>query len=325
MKKIVVIGGGTGTYAVLSGLRKYDLDVAAIITMMDSGGSTGRLRDQYGVLPPGDIRQALVALSDRDKIWRKLFLYRFSSGDLKGHNFGNLFLMALEKVTHSFETSIEAAESVLHTRGSVIPVTLHKTHIVAALSDGTIIKTEALIDLKEKRAPIQQLTLLKKVPSNPKALEAIKQAELIVIAPGDLYTSILPNFMFKDIVQEYRKSKARKVYIANLMNKVGQTDGFELSQYINVFEKYLGKSPFTDIMVNDKAFPSSVMEHYRSNGESVVECDISSNTKMTLYKKDFISDHVYSAKGGDQLERSLLRHDSSKVAKFIWKQLINQA
>ena len=321
-KKVVIIGGGTGTFAILSALKRYDVDIAAIITMMDSGGSTGRLRDQYGVLPPGDIRQALVALSDSDKMWRRLFLYRFETGDLKGHNFGNIFLTALEKVTHDFEKSIETAQTILHTKGSVIPVTLYKTHIVATLTDGTIIKTEALIDIKEKRKPIQSLALLRKVASNPRAITALQEANLIIVAPGDLYTSILPNFMFNDIIQNFRSSKSPKVLISNLMNKNGQTDEFKLSDYIRVLSEYLGENPFSHILVNETPIPKEIITHYEQVGENTVLTDLSSDNKVTLYKKDFISDHIYKSGKGDILERSLLRHDGRKVAHFLWKNFL---
>ena len=285
--------------------------------MMDSGGSTGRLRDQYGVLPPGDIRLALVALSDSDKMWRRLFLYRFENGDLQGHNFGNIFLTALEKVTHNFERTIEAAQSILHTRGSIIPVTLNKTHLVATLKDGTLLKTEALIDIKEKRASIKKLALLKQVPSNPKAVQAILESDLIIIGPGDLYTSVLPNFMFADVVRAYQKSKAVKVFMSNLMNKFGQTDDFALSDYLNVYKKYLGNDPFSYVLIHDKPIPSAIISLYAKNGENAVQCDVVSDEKITIYKNDFISDHIYTSAKGDILSRSLLRHDGRKVGKFL--------
>ncbi|MFA6005183.1 MAG: gluconeogenesis factor YvcK family protein [Patescibacteria group bacterium] len=316
-KKVVVIGGGTGTFAILSGLKHYPLDISAVINMTDSGGSTGRLRDQYGVLPPGDVRQALVALSDSDKIWRKLFLYRFETGDLQGHNFGNILLAALEKVTRNFERSIEAAESILNTRGSVIPVTLNKTHLVATLADGTVIKTEAFIDVKEQRPRIVNLALIRQTKGNPKAVSAIEKADLIIIAPGDLYTSILPNFMFKDIVQAFKKSTASKVLVANLMNKIGQTDDFALSDYIKVYEKYLGPKPFTHALVNDREIPRTIISLYAESKESSVKCDIRSSEQMTIYKNDFISDHIYGIGKGDILDRSLLRHDGHKVGKLL--------
>src|SRR5690606_4001290 len=146
MKKITVLGGGTGTYVVLSGLKKHKLDLAAIVSMMDSGGSTGRLRDQLGVLPPGDLRQCLVALSEAPELWRKLFLYRFENGDLKGHNFGNIFLSALEKVSDDYHTVIDTANYVLQTKGRVIPVTIGKTHLKVEYENGTILKGEGVID-----------------------------------------------------------------------------------------------------------------------------------------------------------------------------------
>src|SRR3989344_2951499 len=173
MKKVVVIGGGTGTYVVLSGLKKYDLELSAIVSMMDSGGSTGRLRDQLGVLPPGDIRQCLVALSDASDLWRKLFLYRFESGDFEGHNFGNVFLTALEKIMTNYQEVIDQAAYILQTKGTVIPVTFDKVHLCATYEDGETIESENLIDTAtHKKTPIRQAFLKPEAHANQHALEA---------------------------------------------------------------------------------------------------------------------------------------------------------
>lgn len=321
--RVVVVGGGTGTFIVLVGLKKYDLGLSAIITMMDSGGSTGRLRDQYGALPPGDIRQALVALSESDKIWRELFLYRFNNGDFTGHNFGNIFLTVLEKITESFEKALLLAEQILQTKGNIIPITLENTHIIAELTDNTLIKTEALIDKQEKRAPIKKLFLEKKVKVNSKALNAIHEADYIIISPGDLYTSIIPNFMFKEIVQAYHKSKAKKIFVLNLMNKLGQTDNFKASDYIKHYSRILGDNPFDYILINKTKIPETMKKLYEKYGESDVINDlIEQNYKFKLIEADILNKQIYQKNKGDKLTRSLVRHDPEKLAKLIWENII---
>lgn len=322
LKEIVVIGGGTGTYVTLFGLKQYPVKLSAIITMTDSGGSTGRLRDQYGVLPPGDIRQALVALSDSEQIWRELFLYRFTNGDFNGHNFGNLFLSVLEKLTGNFEKSINLAQTILKTKGRVIPVTLEKTHINAQLIDGSILKTEALIDQKTKRLPIKKLFLSKQTRVNPKALEVLRKADLIIVSPGDLYTSILPVFMFKEIVQNYKNSKAKKVMVLNLMNKLGQTDNFQASDFLRIYSQNLGQNCFDYVVANNKAISSEILAHYAKFGESQVINNLKPQTNLKVLKTDLISQKTFHQQPGDKLSRSLLRHDSQKLAKFIYKKII---
>lgn len=322
-KEIVIIGGGTGTYVTLFGLKKYPVNLSAIITMTDSGGSTGKLRDQYGVLPPGDVRQALVALSDSEQVWRELFLYRFANGDFEGHNFGNLFLSVLEKLTGNFEKSISLAQTILKTKGQVIPVTLEEAHINAQLIDGSILKTEALIDQKVKRLPIKKLFLNKPTQVNPKALDVLKKADLIIVSPGDLYTSILPVFMFKEIVQSYKESSAKKVLVLNLMNKLGQTDNFQASDFLKVYTQNLGQNCFDYIVSNKKAINPEILAHYTKSGESQVKNDLRSLTNLKVLETDLISQAPIQKQPGDKLSRSLLRHDSEKLARFIYREIIS--
>ena len=324
-KRIVVLGGGTGSFVTLYGLKHYPVDLTAIVTMTDSGGSTGKLRDQYGVLPPGDVRQALIALSDSDQIWRELFLYRFENGDFQGHNFGNIFLTVLEKLTQSFEKSIELAQTVLKTRGNVIPVTLEKTHINAKLVDGSIVKTEALIDEKVKRAPIAKLFFNHRAKVNPKAIYHLKRADLIIVAPGDLYTSILPLFTFKEIVRYFKNSKAKKAMILNLMNKLGQTDDFTAVDFLKRYEKSLGADPFDYVIANNATVSPDIAKHYTTFGENEVINDLVSTDKLQVLEGNLISSTAYQKNRGDKLSRSVLRHDSTKLAKFIWEQVISKS
>lgn len=321
---MVVIGGGTGTFVSLFGLKQYPVDLSAIITMTDSGGSSGKLRDQYGVLPPGDIRQALIALSDSDRIWRELFLYRFENGDFKGHNFGNVFLTVLEKLTNNFEKSIELAEEILKTKGQVIPVTLENGHINARLKDGTLIKTEALIDQKVRREAIVELTLDHEIKANPKAILAITSADLIIVGPGDLYTSVLPVFTLKEVVHAYQNSKAKKVLVLNLMNKLGQTDDFKASDFLKTYTKYLGTNPFDYLIANNSPLPPDIVQRYNEYGESEVINDLTGLANPIILSADIVSQFSYKTSAADVLERSLIRHDPEKLASFIWEEIIRE-
>src|SRR3989338_8459514 len=220
-KKIVVIGGGTGTFTVLSGLKHYHAELTAIGTMADNGGSTGRLRDEFGVLPPGDLRQCLVALSEADTVMRKLFNHRYEHGDLAGHNFGNIFISTLEQVTGSLDKALHVAGKILQIHGQVIPVTLDKVRLVAELKNGKVLKGEsALSDYQlVSRFGIKKIYLAPKAKANPEALRAIMEADLVIVGPGNLYASLIPNFLVHGVGNALVKSGAKKVYIANLMNK----------------------------------------------------------------------------------------------------------
>jgi uncharacterized cofD-like protein len=325
-KKVVVFGGGTGTFVTLYGLKKYPVNLTAIVNMTDSGGSTGKLRDQYGVLPPGDVRQALVALSDSDQIWRELFLYRFQNGDFGGHNFGNLFLTALEKITGRFDQGIRLAQTILKTKGRVIPITLEKTHLNAKLEDGTVLKTEAIIDEKIKRPVIKQLYLDKKIKINPLVIPAIKEAEVIIIAPGDLYTSILPLFMFSKVVQVYQNSNAKKVIILNLMNKLGQTDNFRATDFIRVYENTLGKKAFNYVIANKAPLKPQIKKHYLRFGETEIINDFPKQEKgFKVLLGNLLSSETSPTDKADKLSRSMLRHDPEKLAQFLWLNVISKS
>src|SRR3990167_1058978 len=214
MKKVVVIGGGTGVFTVLSGLKEYEYELSAIVTMADDGGSTGILREEFGILPPGDIRRALVALSTSDnKILSDLFNYRFKEGaGLRGHNFGNLLLTALERITGSFSSAIAEAGKILSVEGTVIPVTLEKSRLMAELENGKIIKGEMNIDIPshDGHLKIKRVWLEPNANLNAEAKRALLEADAIVLGPGDLYTSLMPNLLIKGFREALRASKAKK-------------------------------------------------------------------------------------------------------------------
>ncbi len=316
MKKVTVIGGGTGTFVVLSGLKNYSLDLSVVVSMMDSGGSTGRLRDQLGILPPGDLRQCLVALSDAPILWRKLFLYRFEKGDLEGHNFGNIFLAALEKVSSSYDEAIETASYVLKTKGKVIPVTLNKLHLVAEYENSIKITGEGLIDENHsEKSRIKKAYLEPQGKANPKATKSIEKSEYIVIGPGDLYTSIIPVLLVDDVGEVIKKSKAKIIYIMNLMTKSGQTTNYKASDHVRDLVKYLGREP-DYILINNGVISEEILSSYKLYNEVKVVNDLN-KSGYQIIEKDLVDVKKIERNSSDILYRSILRHDSDKVAKIL--------
>jgi uncharacterized cofD-like protein len=319
---VVTIGGGTGSFVVLSGLKNYDIDLNAIVTMTDSGGSTGKLRDQLGVLPPGDLRQALVALSEASDVWRKLFTYRFEAGDLKGHNFGNIFLSAIEKITNSNQEAIDRAADVLQTVGRVLPITFDDCTLCAEYEDGSILEGEAYIDGDEKvGTKIKKLFLKPAANINIEAKRVLERTDAVVFGPGDLYTSIIPNLIVSGVKETFDYVKAKKILVINLMAKAGQTDGFKVSDFINEVENYLGEGSLTHVIVNSKKIPQSLIERYENVDKAKpIEDDVGGNFRRArIIRADILSDAIYEKPKSDNLERSLVRHDPDKLANVIYK------
>ncbi len=313
-KKIVVIGGGTGTFVALTGLKKHGCELSAIVTMADSGGSTGILRDEYGVLPPGDVRQCLVALSESDQLMRELFNYRFEDGCLKGHAFGNIFLTALAKVTGSFEKAIDAASKVLAVNGRVIPVTADNAHLVAVLENGQTIKGEASIDEPEHDGSlrIERVFLEPEANASSSAVEAISNADLIVIGPGDIHTSIVPNLLVKGIPEAIKKSRAKKAFVCNLMTKWGQTNGLSAQQHVELIEKYLGRGVLDFVVINSAKIPEQALKKYAEKHKAFpVEGDVKS---VKIINADLLSEKTFEQKKSDLQNRSIIRHDPDKLA-----------
>jgi uncharacterized cofD-like protein len=321
-RNVVTIGGGTGSFVVLSGLKNYEIDLNAIVTMMDSGGSTGKLRDQLGVLPPGDLRQALVALSEASDIWRKLFTYRFEAGDLKGHNFGNIFLSAIEKITDSNQEAIDRAADILQTSGRVIPITFDKCTLCAEYEDGSVIEGESNIDENEK-AGIRIRNIFLKPPANInlEAKRALERANVLIFGPGDLYTSILPNLLVSGVRETLQYVKAKKVFVVNLMTKVGQTEGFKVSDFINEIEKYLGEGSLSYVVVNSKKPSDDLINRYKEVDKVLpVEDDVGGTYRRAkIIRANILSDYAYDKSSSDDLKRSLIRHDPDKLAKVLYR------
>lgn len=309
-KKIVTIGGGTGTYVVLSALKHFDFDLSAIVSMCDDGGSTGRLRDDYGVLPPGDIRRSLIALSAASKPLRRLFDFRFENGAFEGHNFGNLFLTALEKNEGSFYRAVQTAAELLNVKGQVIPVTLSNVRLQAELENGEMISGETNIDIP-KHDPtlrIKKIFLRPAAKPNRDALKAIQEANLIVIGPGDLYTSIIPNLLVTGIARAMRYARARKVYICNLMTKNGETNGFSVVDFLKTMESYLGADVINDVLVNVKKPGTVRLKRYAEEHAELVA--LPKDYKDQLNKTEMVKADLLTKSG-------LIRHDPKKLANKI--------
>ena len=313
-KKVVVMGGGTGTFTVLSGLKKYPFDLTAIVAMSDDGGSTGRLRDELGVLPPGDVRQCLVALSASDRLMRTLMGYRFAEGGLKGHSFGNLLLSALEKITGSFDKAVEKASEILRIRGRVVPATLDKVALEAKVGNRTVRGEDALHHMA-LNGKLKNLRLRPRGRANPKALQAIREADAIVIGPGDFYSSLLPNLLVHGIPEAVRKSRAEKIYVCNLMTKVEHTKGFGVREFAAAIEQYLG-GPVDKVIYNAKAPGATLLKRYARQGDEVVAFDRALPASRFV-GADLVSKKIPSVQKGDALMRTLIRHDPDRLARVI--------
>jgi uncharacterized cofD-like protein len=315
MKKVVVIGGGTGNFTTLQGLRKFDVDLSTIVSMADDGGSTGILRDELGVLPPGDVRQCLVALSNSSRLMRNLMNYRFETGGLEGHSFGNLLLSALEKVTGSFERAVEEVGKILYIKGKVIPVTTHPVRLKMILNDRTLVDGEKEVYLSEKIDGGYCSIYLEPTPMvNPNAVSEIMHADAIVVGPGGLYTSIIPNFLVQGMSKAILNSPAKKILVVNLMNRKGQTTNFKVSDYVRELKNFIGKDCFDYYLVNNQKPPAELMEKYSGEGE-LVENDMDDN-RIVLAP---LLGEIQQRQNQDLLKRSLIRHDSDKLAQEIMK------
>lgn len=321
--KIVTIGGGTGSSQVLLGLKEYPLRLSAIVSMMDSGGSTGELMEALKVHPMGDIRQILGALANTNSARRDFFNLRFKEGELMGHSAGNIFLAAYEKIYGNFEKAVSEAKEFLGVKENIIPVTLQRTDLVAYLQNGRKLVKEDSLELLSKRGySFKKLGLTKKVKANPAAIKAIQAAQVIVICPGNPFRSVLPNFLVDGIKQSLRKSKAKKILVANLMNKKGQTDNLPLSQVVALYEKYIGQGVIDCLIYNSSKFPKNFLHKYQLKDELPLLID---KNKLALAKYRSVNAPLLMNKGYKQaigdvlLRRTAIRHDPQKIAKIIMK------
>lgn len=324
IKKIVTIGGGTGLFTLLSGLKKYPFDLTAIVAITDDGGSNKKFRDEFGLLPPSDFRQCLVALSQESEnsTLRKLMMYRFSRGlGLKGQTFGNILIAALADINKSQLKAFEQAGKILNIKGKIIPVSVDHNRLVAEYENGEKVFGEHIIDepnrFHDSSQRIKKLLLDK--PSNvyPEAKKAIMDADYIILGPGDLYTSTLANLAVDGVSDAMRKSQAKIIYVVNLMTKYGQTYGFSAEEHVMEIKKYLGKLP-DYVLINNSSLPKQIVSKYeKEKNDYPVKDDLVKNE--TIIRGDYLARYVVKKHQADQLERSLIRHDSNKLASAIWE------
>jgi uncharacterized cofD-like protein len=322
MKNVVTIGGGTGSYTILSGLKTLpDISLTALVSMADDGGSTGVLRDELGVLPPGDVRQCLVALSEHSDVVRNLMSYRFSEGTLSGHSFGNIFLAALEKVTGDFVKGVEVASEILKVRGKVVPITKSKADLSICLLDGTCINGEDTInhaDLQTKG--IASLSYAKEVEINPHARNALLEADIVILGPGNYYCSLVPNLIVKGFKEALQESHAKLIFPVNLTNKQGHTLGWKVNDYVKDVEAYLGK-PVDYILINDELPSEDQITHYKMEEGDGVLTEDDMGDDVRVIREKLLSRALVTHHKADSLSnvRSFIRHDKERLARAISK------
>lgn len=310
--KIVVIGGGTGLSVLLRGLKKYPVDITAIVTVADDGGSSGILRNELEIPPPGDIRNVLVALSEAEPLFESLLQYRFQNGNgLSGHSIGNLLLAAITSIKGDFVSGIRELSRVLNVRGTVLPSANQSVVLHAKMTDGTIVEGESKIPKMNKK--IERVFLSPQKIEPPKeSLQAIREADLIAVGPGSLYTSILPNLLVPGLGQEISQSKAKKVYICNVMTQKGETDDFKASDHVQALFDHMG-SPFFDTMiVNNKNIPAPIAARYAVEEAEPVQYD---EARLKSFGFELISDKII------QYDQSVIRHDEEKVSELLCSML----
>lgn len=322
-KKVVVIGGGTGTFVVLNGLKKYPLNLTVIVTMMDSGGSNRIIRDEFGLLPTSDLRQCIVALSQEkpSDIIRKLFTYRYNAGTgITGMTFGNLFMAALTDIYKSQEVAIRKTCEFLDVEGKIIPVTYDDSHLVARYDNGKQVLGERYIDdpgediLGHK---IVELEIIPKAKANKDAVKAILDTDLVILGPGDLYTSVICNLVVEGISKALKNTKARIIYVINLMTKYGETNGFKSTDHVRELEKYIGRKVDICLMNSNHNLPLPIIKKYKQENAYPVKDDLKRDASRKIIRCDLLSAKVYKRSKNDLIKRSFIRHDPDKLAKAI--------
>lgn len=316
--KIVVVGGGTGLSTMLRGLKNYTNNITAIVTVGDDGGGSGKIREDFGMLPPGDIRNCILALADTEPIMEKLLQYRFKEGRLEGQSFGNLFLAAMAGISDNFEEAVQRMSSVLAVTGKVLPVTLDDMKLIAILENGDRIEGESRIPDEA----IARKSKIKKLMINPKnakplveALKAIEEADAIIMGPGSLYTSIIPNLLVTDIADTICKSDAIKIYISNIMTQPGETDNFDVSDHLKTLINYGGNKCVEYVIANNQDIPEDIKSRYLKEGSKVVKLDRDKikNLGIEIIEKNLV-----------KITKGYVKHDSEYLAEIIMKTVIEK-
>ena len=314
MKKIVILGGGTGQATLLRGLKQFPIDISAVVSVCDDGKSTGRLREEFNTLAVGDIRKIIIALSETEPLFEELLNYRFqTTSDLNGHAVGNLLLTALCNITGNIQEGIETIGKVLKIKGKVLPFTLESPILIGKMKDGDIIKGEH--NITESHKQIDSVYYETDVKVNKNVLKAIEEADLIILSMGSLYTSIIPNLLSKDLISTIDKSKAKIMYVANMMTQPGETDGYTVSNHITVLNSYLGKRKINAVIANNGQIPEEVLRKYETeeqkdqvifDGENLCDIEIISDNYVTV-------------------TNNIIRHQVDKLSVDIYKYLIKDS
>lgn len=312
--KIVAIGGGTGLSVFLRGLKKFTSNITAIVTVADDGGGSGILREDLGMLPPGDIRSCLLALANTEPAMEKLLQYRFKEGRLKGQSFGNLFIAAMNEIYGNFEKAIKEMSNVLAVTGKVLPMTLEDVKLFAKLENGQIIEGESKIPIKNgEQGSVIDHVFIKPNKAKPvdETIEAIRNADCIVLGPGSLYTSVIPNLLVEGIVEEINKSNALKIYIVNVMTQPGETDNYSVLDHVKAIHKHTKKEIIDYVVVNTEKVPDNILELYRQDGANIV-------TITDLEEKILMKNNIITIKHDlIDIKKNYIRHDAVKLSKII--------
>ena len=312
-KKVVVLGGGTGLSTLLKGLKMFPVDITAIVSVSDDGRSTGRLRDEFNIPAVGDVRQVLVALSETEPLVEKLLNYRFNTtSDLNGHTVGNLLLTAASNITGNMSDGVEALSKVLNLRGKVVPLTEDNVTLMGRMEDDSIIEGEHNITESDKK--IKEVFYKDTPEINSLALKAIREANLIILSMGSVFTSIVPNLICKSVIDEIDKSNANIIYVCNMMTQPGETDGFKVSDHISLLNSYLGTKKIHTVLVNNKNIPKKLLDKYSSEEQKdqvVVDFDNLTDTKV-------IASNFF------QIQNNMIRHDSLKLSLAIFSYLLSE-
>lgn len=309
--KILAIGGGSGLSVLLRGLKQVTRDVVAVVAMSDDGGSSGVLREDLGMLPPGDIRSCIVALANQEPVLLDLLNYRFKEGHLRGQNLGNLMIAALSDISNSFEEAVRLIHEIFAVTGRVLPVTLEDVRLKAFLSDGTVVEGESKIPLESAAAGLR-IERVCMVPEKPKALNevltSIAEADVIVLGPGSLYTSILPNLLVAGVADAIRSSSAPKVFVINLMSQRGETDGYSLADYHRALEAHAGPGLVTHVLFNSAVIDEAIVSRYKAEQAEPVQ--------MTAADRQYFETKEIALLLDDYVEvvKGYIRHDALKVA-----------
>ena len=318
MKKVVVLGGGTGMSNLLRGLKQYPLDITAIVTVCDDGSSTGILREEFNIPAVGDIRRVLVALSETEPLVMELFNHRFNtSSDLDGHTVGNLLLTAASEITGNLSDGIEALSKVMNLKGKVVPLTEDNVVLMAKLKNGTIIEGEHNITLRKEKSKIKKIYYKNKAIATKQALEAIKEADLIIFSMGSLYTSIIPNLLIDSVVKEIEKSKAKLMYVCNIMTQPGETDDFKVTDHVKILNQYLGKRNIDLVLANTGEINHEMAQFYETQEQK----------DPVIYDKENFDKYNIEVIGDDFTiitDNNLLRHDNIKLGFHIFYYLIKK-